>query len=294
MLCLRPGPAEVRILTTAGVPPIRWEPRPAPAWPLTMSCLVSASNHMVVLRASSSSVVSQSFARSQIQGGSVTWASQSKVRKSLVIGANFWMGMRHLLFVLLSRFHGELEYIRNSQHRQSQAGAGFAQKPGESRHSFLQVHLDLAALRVKRARDVRMEKFPLAFNLLPAIGHPEGSLAGFTVLIRPGEMLNAVGDPYLPVSDDTEGDKVPLDVLGATEKLLKIRAHRLRAHKLQRNNIVVEHDLLLVLKGHRFVCASRGDQFVLEGSNLRLRVTCGMSGTEAPDQDGGADCAEGE
>src|SRR5205814_4499720 len=101
MSCLRPGPARVRTLTIPGVPPMRWDPRPAPALPLTMSCLVSASNHMVVLRASSSSLVSQSLARSQIQGGSVTWASQSKVGKSLVIGANFCTGMLHLLLVWL-------------------------------------------------------------------------------------------------------------------------------------------------------------------------------------------------
>src|SRR4051794_8283165 len=62
-----------------------------------MSCLVSASNHMVVLRASSSSLVSQSLARSHIQGGSVTWASQSKVGKSLVMGANCCMGILGLL-----------------------------------------------------------------------------------------------------------------------------------------------------------------------------------------------------
>src|SRR5262245_30666114 len=101
MLCLRPGPADVRTLTTPGVPPIRWEPRPAPPWPLTISCLVSASNRMVVLRASSSSVLSQSFACSQIQGGSVTWASQSKVGKSFVMGANCCTGMLHLLRVVL-------------------------------------------------------------------------------------------------------------------------------------------------------------------------------------------------
>ena len=70
-------------------PPISWEPMPDPGTPFTISCLLSASNHMVVLRASSSSLVSQSLARSQIQGGSVTWASQSKVGKSLVMGANF-------------------------------------------------------------------------------------------------------------------------------------------------------------------------------------------------------------
>src|SRR5215470_4897570 len=63
-----------------------------------MSCLVSASNHMVVLRASSSSLVSQSLARSHIQGGSVTWASQSKVGKSFVMGANCWMGILGLLW----------------------------------------------------------------------------------------------------------------------------------------------------------------------------------------------------
>ena len=34
--------------------------------------------------------------------------------------------------------------------------------------------------------------------------------------------------------------------------------------------------------------------FVLEGSDLRLRIICGMSGAEAPDQDGGADRAQGE
>src|SRR5262252_4014914 len=65
-----------------------------------MSCLVSASNHMVVFRASISSLVSQSLARSQIQGGSVTWASQSKVGKSLVMGANCCKGMLHLLLCL--------------------------------------------------------------------------------------------------------------------------------------------------------------------------------------------------
>src|SRR5215813_3780331 len=77
-----------------------------------MSCLVSASYHMVVLRASSSSLVSQSLACSQIQGGSVTWASQSNVGKSFVIGANCCTGMLHLLhcrnaMAMLQRTHFE-------------------------------------------------------------------------------------------------------------------------------------------------------------------------------------------
>ena len=105
MSCLSPGPARERIFTTPGVPPIRCEPRPVPAWPLTISCLVSWSNHIVVLSASSSSFVSQSLACSQIQGGSVTCASQSKVGKSLVIGANFWVGIRSLLWDIGSK-HG--------------------------------------------------------------------------------------------------------------------------------------------------------------------------------------------
>ena len=99
MLCLSPGPASERIFTTPGVPPMRCEPRPAPAWPLTMSCLVSWSNHIVVLSAANSSCVSQSLARSHIQGGSVTCASQSKVGKSLVIGVNFWVGIFFLLCI---------------------------------------------------------------------------------------------------------------------------------------------------------------------------------------------------
>src|SRR5207247_6918008 len=112
MSCLRPGPARVRTLTIPGVPPMRWDPRPAPALPLTINCLVSASNHMVVLRAASSSLVSQSLARSHIQGGSVTWASQSKVGKSLVIGANFCTGMLHLL--LYGRGQPELVVVLDS------------------------------------------------------------------------------------------------------------------------------------------------------------------------------------
>src|SRR5262245_23006415 len=97
---------------------------PAPAWPLIMSCLVSASNHIVVLRASSSSLLSQSLARSHIQAGSVTWASQSKVGKSFVIGANFWIGMLFLLCLVRIRvpFYGLDEHTSSSIMRGGASG----------------------------------------------------------------------------------------------------------------------------------------------------------------------------
>src|SRR5579885_2147851 len=72
---------------------MRCEPSPVLAKPLTTSCLLSGSNQMLFLSASYSSRVSQSFARSQSQGGSATCASQSKVGKFLVIGANFCTGI---------------------------------------------------------------------------------------------------------------------------------------------------------------------------------------------------------
>src|SRR5476651_1368373 len=50
---------------------------------------------MVERSASISSRVRNSEARSQISGGSVTWASQSKVAKVFVIGAKRWTGMVH-------------------------------------------------------------------------------------------------------------------------------------------------------------------------------------------------------
>ena len=61
-----------------------------------MSCSLSESNQIVVLSACSSSSDRCSWARSQMTGGSVTWASQSKVAKSLVIGSNRCTGMGHL------------------------------------------------------------------------------------------------------------------------------------------------------------------------------------------------------
>src|SRR5919202_1253692 len=97
MSCLTPGPALVMTRIVLGIPPRRGEPMPAPALPLTMSCWLSASHQIVALRAANSSSVRYSWARSQILGGSVTWASQSKVAKSLVMGANVCTGMLSLL-----------------------------------------------------------------------------------------------------------------------------------------------------------------------------------------------------
>ena len=101
MSCLRPGPASESTFTMPGVPPTRCAPMPAPARPFTTSWRVSASYQMDVFKASYSSGASHSLARSQIHGGSATWASQSKVGKLLVIGANFWTGMRGSLVVEL-------------------------------------------------------------------------------------------------------------------------------------------------------------------------------------------------
>src|SRR5712691_3374128 len=99
MSCLTPGPALVMTRMVPGIPPRRGEPMPAPALPLTMSCWLSVSHQIVALRASNSSLVRYAWARSQILGGSVTWASQSKVAKSLVIGANCCTGMLYLLSI---------------------------------------------------------------------------------------------------------------------------------------------------------------------------------------------------
>src|SRR5262252_1307363 len=105
MSCLTPGPALVMTRMVPGIPPRRGEPIPAPAWPLTINCWLSASHQMVALRASNSSLVRYSWARSQILGGSVTWASQSKVAKSLVMGAKVCTGMLYLLLqIALSVF----------------------------------------------------------------------------------------------------------------------------------------------------------------------------------------------
>src|SRR5215467_16208298 len=97
MSCLTPGPALVMTRMVPGIPPRRGEPMPAPALPLTISCWLSASHQIVALRASNSSLVRYAWACSQILGGSVTWASQSKVAKSLVMGANVCTGMLYLL-----------------------------------------------------------------------------------------------------------------------------------------------------------------------------------------------------
>ena len=75
--------------TIPGEPWIRCDPSPLPALPLTISWSLSGSNQIVFLSASSSSLVSQSLARSHNHGGSVTCASQSKVGNVFVIGANF-------------------------------------------------------------------------------------------------------------------------------------------------------------------------------------------------------------
>src|SRR5215475_1791298 len=114
MSCLTPGPALVMTRMVPGIPPRRGEPIPAPAWPLTINCWLSASHQMVAFRASNSSPVRYSWARSQILGGSVTCASQSKVAKSLVMGANVCTGMLYLLSkMMLSVF----EPTRWQRHR---------------------------------------------------------------------------------------------------------------------------------------------------------------------------------
>src|SRR5919108_5999783 len=99
MSCLTPGPALVMTRMVPGIPPRRGEPMPAPALPLTINCWLSASHQIVALRAANSSLVRYAWARSQILGGSVTWASQSKVAKSLVMGANVCTGMLYLLSI---------------------------------------------------------------------------------------------------------------------------------------------------------------------------------------------------
>src|SRR5262245_15352594 len=104
MSCLTPGPALVMTRMVPGIPPRRGEPMPAPALPLTINCWLSASHQMVALRASNSSLVRYAWARSQILGGSVTWASQSKVAKSLVMGANVCTGMLSLLLLCTMAF----------------------------------------------------------------------------------------------------------------------------------------------------------------------------------------------
>src|SRR5262249_52663109 len=118
---------------------------------------------------------------------------------------------------------------------------------------------------------------------MPAVGHAEGSLAGFTVLICPGEMLNAVSDAHLSVSNTTRSNNVFVVILAAAEKLLIIAACCFSPHVLQWHHIVVEDNLLLVLKGHRFVCARRGDNFVLKRGNLGLCITGSWDRTQAPD-----------
>ena len=67
------------------------------AFPLISNWFVSAWYHIVDFRASSSSLVRWSAAWAQIFAGSTTWASQSKVGKSLVIGLNLWTGKVDLL-----------------------------------------------------------------------------------------------------------------------------------------------------------------------------------------------------
>src|SRR5260221_5776741 len=89
-----------------------------------------------------------------------------------------------------------------------------------------------------------------------------------------------------------QGDKVAFEILCTTEKLFKICTHSCSIHILQRNEIVVEHDILLVLKGHGFVSRSRGDEFMFEGGNLRLRVRRGSP--EATKQENDAKGATGQ
>src|SRR5215469_13435488 len=105
MSCLRPGPASDSTFTIPGAPWMRCEPRPEFATPLTTSCLESASNQMLLLSASYSSRVSHSLARSHSHGGSATCASQSKVGKVLVRGANFWTGIAEPPILLAYHLH---------------------------------------------------------------------------------------------------------------------------------------------------------------------------------------------
>src|SRR5215475_4485984 len=93
MSCFTPGPALLITRIVPGMPPRLGEPIPTPALPSTINCWVSLSHQIVARSASISSRVRNSLARSQMSGGSVTCASQSKVGKSLVIGSKVWIGM---------------------------------------------------------------------------------------------------------------------------------------------------------------------------------------------------------
>src|SRR5262249_29936590 len=114
MSCLTPGPALVMTRMVPGIPPRREEPMPAPALPLTINCWLAASHQIMALMASNSSLVKYSGARSQIWGGSERGESQSKVAKSLVMGATVCTGMLYLLSQMaLSVF----EPTRRHRHR---------------------------------------------------------------------------------------------------------------------------------------------------------------------------------
>src|SRR5215470_5533973 len=146
MSCLRPGPATVVTRITPGAPPIFWTPAPAPTLPLTSNCWVAGSHQHVALRASNSSVVRYAWARSHILGGSVMWASQSKVAKSLVMGANVWTGMLYLLSQLPCTHDSERKPLASTcrEECQHEADCRFSRKqtPVSSPRALI-IHLSL-------------------------------------------------------------------------------------------------------------------------------------------------------
>src|ERR1700722_14765323 len=58
---------------------------------------------------------------------------------------------------------------------------------------FFQVRLSLAGDGIDRKRSVHVEDFPLTIGLVVAIGHTESGFLLDSGIIRPGEVLKAVG-----------------------------------------------------------------------------------------------------
>src|SRR5713101_6736881 len=108
-----------------------------------------------------------------------------------------------------------------------------------------------------------MENLPLPLHLMKALGYPKGSPTGCTVLIRPGQMLKAVGNTHIPVNDDIEGEELALDVRARGEELLKKGAYGLCSYILKGGHEGIAHGVL-VEEGHRLVSGGCVEDLVLD------------------------------
>src|SRR5712692_8090592 len=148
----------------------------------------------------------------------------------------------------------------------------------------LPVHYGFAGGEVDGHRDVRMENLPMAADLVETVGNAQGRRHRLAVLAGPGEVLNALSDSESPVGGHVKREEFGLEVLGVAKKIIQVAANCLGAGVPKRRNNVEKLDLLFIEARHRFRGGSRGDAFVLERHDFRLRAGCIGCRAETPDE----------